>query len=81
MTFDAETFLTGLFAPEPALPAAAVGTEATMTVADLPEPWREHYEHRAAVREYEGGQAREHAAAEALAETLAAMRRAGQKPG
>ncbi len=37
----------------------------TVTAADLPEPRREHYEHRAAVREYEGGQAREHAEAEA----------------
>ncbi len=41
----------------------------------LPEEWREMYEERAAIREYDGGQAREHAEAEALCETLAAMRR------
>jgi TubC N-terminal docking domain len=43
---------------------------------DLPELWREMYEERAAIREYDGGQAREHAEAEALTETIAAMRRA-----
>jgi len=45
---------------------------------DLPEPWWEWYEERAAIREYEGGQAREHAEAEALTETLLAMRQAGE---
>ncbi|MCC7291376.1 MAG: hypothetical protein IT449_04845 [Phycisphaerales bacterium] len=43
--------------------------------ADLPEPWRELYEERAAIREYDGGQAREHAEAAALSEILEGMRR------
>ena len=34
--------------------------------AGLPERWREWYEERAAIREYDGGQSREHAEAEAL---------------
>ena len=44
---------------------------------DLPGAWREWYEERAAIREYDGGQAREHAEAEALQETVDAMRAAG----
>jgi hypothetical protein len=43
------------------------------TVVDLPEYWREHYEERAAIREYEGGQTREQAEAEALRETIDLM--------
>jgi hypothetical protein len=43
------------------------------TAADLPEYWREHYEERAAIREYEGGQSREQAEAEALRETIDMM--------
>lgn len=38
--------------------------------ADLPDPWRELYEERAAIREFDGGQPREHAEAEALKEIL-----------
>ncbi len=41
--------------------------------ADLPEPWRELYEERAAIRQFEGGQAREHAEAGALKEILQRM--------
>jgi hypothetical protein len=44
---------------------------------DLTPEWREMYEERAAVRHFDGGQAIEHAEAEALAETLAAMRTTG----
>ena len=44
--------------------------------ADLPERWREHFEERAAIREYDGNQAREHAEAAAWGETLAAIRAA-----
>lgn len=43
--------------------------------ADLPQAWRELYEERAAIREYDGGQLREHAEAAALAEILERMRR------
>lgn len=45
---------------------------------DLPADWRVWFEDRAAIREYDGGQAREHAEAEALRETLDAMREAGE---
>lgn len=43
----------------------------------LPPSWREYFEERAAVREFDGGQTREHAEAEALRETIAAMRKSG----
>ncbi|MCH8852697.1 MAG: hypothetical protein IID41_08605 [Planctomycetes bacterium] len=46
--------------------------------ADLPFDWRLEWEERAAIREYDGGQAREHAEAEALTEIVARMRAAGQ---
>lgn len=45
-----------------------------LTVADLSPEWRLEFEERAAIREYDGGQAREHAEAEALKEILAKMR-------
>ena len=51
--------------------------DSTLTATELPADWREWYEERAAVREYDGGQAREHAEAEALRETIDAMRLAG----
>ncbi len=44
---------------------------------DLPAFWRELYDKRAAIREFHGGQAREHAEAEALAEVVGRMRAAG----
>lgn len=44
---------------------------------DLPPDWRIEWEERAAIREYEGGQAREHAEAEALQEIVERMRAAG----
>ena len=43
---------------------------------DLPGAWRELYEERAAIREFDGGQAKEHAEAEAFKEVLARMRAA-----
>ena len=48
-----------------------------MTPADLPPDWRVEWEERAAVREYDGQQAREHAEAEALTEIIVRMRLAG----
>ena len=45
--------------------------------ADLTPEWRLEWEERAAIREYDGGQAREHAEAEAFTEILARMRSAG----
>lgn len=44
---------------------------------DLDPDWRLEFEERAAIREYDGGQAREHAEAAALREVLEAMRQAG----
>ena len=49
------------------------------TLADLPADWRIEWEERAAVREYDGGQCREHAEAEALAEIVERMRAAGDE--
>jgi len=78
MNFDARTFLAGLFKPESraGLAEATPPTDPAVNPDDLPPEWREHYEERAAIRQ-DGGQAREHAEAEALRETLDAMRRAG----
>lgn len=47
------------------------------TPGDLPPDWRCEFEERAAIREYDGGQAREHAEAEAFTEILTRMRAAG----
>lgn|GEM_PF-6301355 len=44
------------------------------TPGDLPADWRCEFEERAAIREYDGGQAREHAEAEAFTEILERMR-------
>jgi hypothetical protein len=78
MTFDAVTFLNGLFEPDCPAPAPMADPLAGIrSPDDLPPYWREHYEERAAVREYDGRQAREHAEAEALRETVDEMRRQG----
>jgi len=47
---------------------------------DLPGDWRVEWEERAAIREYGGGQAREHAEAEAFREILARMQAMGDLP-
>ena len=91
MTFDAREFLTSLFADggiamlEPELTteldagAALTTTERGYLVPDdLPDVWREWYEKRAAIREYDGGETRERAEAGALRETRAAMRAVGE---
>jgi hypothetical protein len=80
MSFDAVTFLTGLFQPNQPAPAAdpLAGIESP---SDLPPEWRDIYEERAAIRHFDGGQALEHAEAEAFRETLAAMKRAIPKAG
>lgn len=44
---------------------------------DFPEPWKGFFEERAAIREFDGGQAKEHAEAEALREVVERMRTAG----
>lgn len=64
MVFDAPTFLADLFRPT---------REPEIGVADLPGDWRVWFEERAAIREYDGGLTREHAEAEALAETIRLM--------
>ena len=43
---------------------------------DLPEEWYEEWGERAAIRQFDGGQAKEHAEAEAFTEILARMRKA-----
>ncbi len=52
-----------------------------ITPNDLPVEWRLEWEERAAIREYEGGQAREHAEAEALQEITERIRIAGLRTG
>ena len=41
-----------------------------ITPDELPPDWREFYEYRAAIREFDGHQHREHAEAEAFIETI-----------
>lgn len=50
-----------------------------MTLAELSAYWRVEFEERAAIREYDGGQAREHAEAEALREIVERKRAADEK--
>lgn len=65
----------------PSLPASCAQLTTTpkgyLALSDLPESWREYFDERAAIREYDGGQAREHAEAEAWRETVSAMRTVG----
>ena len=49
------------------------------TPDDLPSDWRCEFEERAAIREHDGGQVREHAEAEAFHEILARMGVAGEE--
>lgn len=65
---DAKAFLEGLFT-EPRY----------KTPDDLPADWRLEWQERAAIREFDGRQAREHAEAEAFDEILARMRAAGEE--
>lgn len=62
--------------PAPAAPCLCISTP-----ADLPADWRIEWEERAAIREYDGVQHREHAEAEALREIIDRMRTAGEYPG
>ncbi len=78
--FDAAAFLGELLEPGAELGQAATAEPlhlasetANIRPHDLPEQWRELYEERAAIREADGGQAREHAEAEALREIVAMM--------
>ena len=86
MTYNAATFLEGLFR-QPSTVTVDGSRSALSAVAksapdigpeDLPPQWWELYKKRAAIREYRGGQAREHAEAEALGEIIAQMREAGE---
>jgi hypothetical protein len=80
MSFNAPDFLAGLFQADRPAPAPTADPLAGIrSPDDLPPYWREHYEERAAVREYDGGQVREHAEAEALRETVDEMRRQAEK--
>jgi len=81
MRFNAVAFLKSLFDPgrtvsEPAAVRPEPVIEPGIQPDDLPETWRELYEERAGVREYAGGQSREHAEAEALREIIMMMRTA-----
>lgn len=48
---------------------------------ELSDPWREWYEERAAIREFQGHEPREVAEAEAMKETLAAMEKRNAERG
>lgn len=48
-----------------------------VTANDLPPRWREAYEERAAIMEFEGNMPRERAEELAMRDTLSEMRRAG----
>jgi len=86
VSFDARTFLENLLTSDvpgdagttTARPGPVELEPADIRPEDLPERWYEWWAERAAIREREGGQALEHAEAEALRETLDAMRAAGE---
>ncbi|NOT02796.1 MAG: hypothetical protein HOP29_19515 [Phycisphaerales bacterium] len=83
MRMDAKAFLEGLFdAGSEATPARMPGPASGLLVTtpreylvpdDVSPEWRKFYEERAAIREFEGGQTREHAEAGAWAETSKLM--------
>ena len=91
MSFNARDFLQSLYADAADAPMAQGGDTQTVTAEhvagvfaveltpdDLPWDWRIEWEERAAIREYDGGQAREHAEAEALREVVEMMHRKKQ---
>ncbi len=87
--YDAVAFLEAVTAPRadespcPSPPPAPTCRRLIMPAweispDDLPGDWRVEWEERAAIREYDGGQAREHAEAEDLQEIIDRMRTAGE---
>ena len=67
--------------PNPSLGAAIHnGVKEITQPRQLPDKWRDFCEERAAIREYDGGETREHAEAEALRETLNRIQ-AGENAG
>ena len=73
MTYDALAFLTELFHADSPVDLPDEGGE-SIRVEDLDMDWRMVFEERAAIMEYDGGLPRERAEAEALADTIRAMR-------
>jgi hypothetical protein len=59
-------------------PALLAILEASRTPGELPPDWRELWEERAAIREFDGGLDREQAEALALADVWRLMERAGK---
>ena len=88
MSFNARSFLESLYVDVADAPTAQGGDAQTiagvfaveLTPDDLPGDWRLAWEERAAIREYDGGQAREHAEAEALRDVVELMRRTDRNP-
>ena len=78
MRFDARQFLAELYGGTATVTERDAPSCGIAGPGDLPTDWRVEFEERAAIREYDGGQAREHAEAEAFAEILARMRAAGE---
>ena len=82
MKYDAMAFLEGLFR-QPSGADVDVGAVLEgrivpdLTPADLPPDWYKRWDERAAIMEYDGGLAREHAEAQALKYILEDMQKAG----
>ena len=79
--YDAVAFLQSLTASGERFraPCALDEDESSCGIAqpeDLPEDWYEEWGERAAIRQFDVGQAKEHAEAEAFTEILARMRTA-----
>jgi len=64
-----------MFSPEAVEFGARLRYGRPLDLDDLPGDWRVWFEERAAIMEYDGGLPREHAEAEALAETVREMQR------
>lgn len=86
MEFDAKEFLTALFVEAGELsPVPEVEPDERLSAAptcpsELPSDWREEFEERAAIREYDGGQCRAGADRDAFQEITARVRAAGLFP-
>ncbi len=80
MKKNARAFLESLYAESNSTDEMDRTSPMPRSPDELSSDWRELYEERAAIREFDGGQAREHAEAEAFGEILDRMRAAGELP-
>ncbi len=82
MPFDAAAFLESITAPAvptPPRPQWGVAARLGIGVGDLSDHWREAWEERSAIMEFDGGLSREAAEARALDDIVFQMKRDGER--